>query len=65
MNIYTKIIAEGLKVDIKTAEQIQVFMSKWFDDFYFGSSTKLQIIRAAKEAQSMMTDPRYADLLGA
>jgi|APCry1669189567_1035234.scaffolds.fasta_scaffold106089_3 hypothetical protein len=65
MNIYTKIIAEGLKVDIETAEQIQSFMCKWFDDFYFGSSTKLQIIRTAKEAQSMMADSRYADLLGA
>jgi len=65
MNIYTKLIAEGLKVEAKQAEQIQDFMSKWFDDFRFNSSTALQIIRTAKEAQTMMADPRYAELLGA
>ena len=65
MNLYTKIIADGLKVEINEAEQIQDFMHKWFDDFRFGSSTTLQIIRAAKEAKTMMADPRYAELLEA
>ena len=65
MNLYTKLIADGLKVEIDQAEQIQDFMHKWFDDFRFNSSTALEIIRAAKEAQKMMADPRYAELLEA
>ena len=63
MNIYTKLIANGLKIDIESASKVQHFMECWFDDFRFGSSTELQIIRAAKEAQAMMADPRFADVV--
>jgi len=63
MNLYTEIIADGLRIDIESAKKIQDFMLTWFDDFRWGSSTKLQIIRSAKEAQIMMADPRYAELL--
>jgi uncharacterized protein YbaA (DUF1428 family) len=63
MNTYTESIAKGLSVDLDVAYKVQRFMECWFDDFRFGSSTELQIIRAAKEAQAMMADPRYADVV--
>ena len=65
MNLYQEIIADGLSITTEEAQSIQNFISNWFDDFRWNSSTKLQIIRTAKEAQTMMTDPRYAELLGA
>jgi len=65
MNLYTEIIADGLEVTPQEAEQIKDFIFNWFDDFRFNSATKLQIIRTAKEAQTMMKDPRYAELLEA
>ena len=65
MNLYQEIIADGLSITTEEAQSIQNFISNWFDDFCWNSSTKLQIIRTAKEAQTMMADPRYAELLGA
>lgn len=63
MNIYTQTIAEGLNVDIDSATKIQDFISTWFDDFHWNSSTKGQIVFTAKQAQMMMNDPKYADLV--
>jgi len=62
-NLYTEIISDGLKINYESAEEIRDFISKWFDDFRWGSSTKLDIVRAAKEAQAMIADPRYSELL--
>jgi hypothetical protein len=63
MNIYTQTIAEGLKIDLQSASKIQSFIECWFDDFRWGSSTKAQIVFTAKQAQMMMNDPKYADLV--
>jgi hypothetical protein len=63
MNTYTELIAKALKIDVESASKVQRFMECWFDDFRFGSSTERQIIRAAKEAQAMMADPRFADVV--
>jgi len=43
--------------------KIQDFISTWFDDFHWSSSTKGQIVFTAKQAQMMMNDPKYADLV--
>ena len=59
MNVYTEIISEGLNIEIAQAEKVQEFVNNWFE-FRWSSATKLQIIRTAKEAQAMMTDPRYS-----
>jgi uncharacterized protein YbaA (DUF1428 family) len=63
MNIYTELIAKALKLDMESASKVQHFMECWFDDFRFGSSTERQIIRAAKDAQKMMSDPRFAEVV--
>ena len=65
MNAYIEIISSELKIDSESAQQIQNFISNWFDDFCWSSSTKLQIVRTAKEAQAMMINPKYAELLEA
>ena len=63
MNIYTELIAKALKLDMESAKKVQHFMECWFDDFRFGESTERQIIRAAKDAQIMMADPRFAEVI--
>ena len=63
MNTYTELIAKGLSIKLDDAYKIQRFIECWFDDFRFGSSTEKQIIRTAKEAHSMMSDPRYVDVV--
>lgn len=63
MNIYTQTIAEGLNVDIDSATKIQDFISTWFDDFRWSSSTKAQIVFTAYKAQTMIKDPKFADLV--
>lgn len=63
MNLYTQIIADGLKIDLQSASKIQSFIECWFDDFRWGSATQAKIVRTAKEAQAMMNDPKYADLV--
>jgi len=63
MNAYTEIIVNGLNIDAEQATKIQQFVCNWFDDFRWSSATKLQIIRTAKEAQAMMADTRYAELV--
>ena len=63
MNTYTELIAKALKIDMESASKVQHFMECWFDDFRFGSSTERQIIRAAKDAQIMMADSRFADVV--
>jgi len=65
MNLYTEIIAKGLAIELEDAEKIQNFIETWFDDFRFNSATEKKIIRTAKVAQAMISDPRYAELLGA
>jgi len=62
-NIYTVAISDSLGIDRDAAEKIQNFISMWFDDFCWSESTKRQIIVAAKQAQQMMNNPKYADLL--
>ena len=59
MNAYTEIIKDNLNIEISEAEKIQEFVNNWFE-FRWSSATKSQIIRTAKEAQAMMTDPRYS-----
>ncbi len=56
MNTYTEIIAEGLQIDMESAKKIQDFINNWYDGFRWGSSTKKQIIKIAKEAQADMAD---------
>lgn len=63
MNTYTDIIAEGLQVDMESAKKIQDFINNWYDGFRWGSATKKQIIKIAKEAQADMADPSFAELL--
>ena len=42
MNLYTEIIADGLRIDIESAKKIQDFMLTWFD-FRWSSATKLEL----------------------
>ena len=63
MNAYTEIIANGLNIDAEQAIKVQSFMNNWFDDFRWSSATNSKIIRTAKEAQAMMADSRYAELV--
>ena len=62
MNAYTEIISEGLNIEIAQAEKIQEFVNNWFE-FRWNSATKSQIIRTAREAQTMMQDPRYSEMV--
>ena len=63
VNTYTDIIAEGLQVDMESAKKIQDFINNWYDGFRWGSATKKQIIKIAKEAQADMADPSFAEIL--
>jgi cell division ATPase FtsA len=61
-NAYTATIADGLNINLESAEKIRDFVNKWFD-FRWSSATKLEIVRTAKQAQTMMADPRFAELI--
>lgn len=63
MNAYAESIVNGLKVDEEEAIKIQNFINNWFDDFRWSSATNSQIVRTAKQAQAMIADPRYAELV--
>lgn len=63
--LYTEIIADGLKIDIESATQIQNFINTYFDDFRWSSATKAKIVSTAKSAQKWMQDPRFADVVKA
>lgn len=63
MNIYTETIANGLKIDAEEATKVHNFMDEWFDDFRWSTATESKIVRKAKEAQKMMADPRFGNLV--
>lgn len=59
MNTYTKLIAEGLQIDIAEAKEIQTFIECFYDDFRWGNSSVIRIIKVAKQAQSDMAKPTF------
>lgn len=62
MNIYTEIISRNLQIDENSAQKIQDFINNWYE-FRWSSATTKQIVQAAKEVQSYMADPRFAELV--
>ena len=63
MNTYTKLIAEGLRIEASEALKIQNFINCLYDDFRWGSSSILKILRTAKQAQEDMKDPIFSDFI--
>lgn len=62
-NLYTQIIADGLKISDDEAYKLQNFINIFFDDFRWSNATKLEIIRTAKEAQTFITNQQFAEFL--
>jgi len=61
-NVYTETIADGLNISLESADKIRDFINKWFD-LRWSSASTAKIVRTAKEARAMMSDPKYAELL--
>ena len=59
MNTYTKLIAEGLQIEIAEAKEIQTFIECFYDDFRWGNSSVTRIIKVAKQAQLDMAKPTF------
>ena len=59
---YTEVIAQGLKVDLATAQKIQDFVNYFFD-FRWSGSFKSEICNVAREAHAMMQDPKYSKMV--
>ena len=59
---YTEVIAQGLKVDLATAEKIQNFINHFFD-FRWSGAFKGEICNVAREAYAMMQDPKYSKMV--